>query len=124
VLIPGVTVAQVLAELQAQVPRQDDVVRADVLERGPDWMRVYLRITRKRFVTVSYDTEHLVTSTRVGAARAMSASAATWIAEVSEPDTPEERLLPPGDDRGFLWRLNSYCVTRRFPAASSPDASR
>jgi hypothetical protein len=108
VLIPGVSVAQVLAELQARVPRQDDVARADVLDRGPDWMRVYLRITRKGFVTVSYDTEHLVTFTRVADGRAMSTSAATWIAEVSAPDTPDERLLAPGDDRGFLWRLNSY----------------
>jgi hypothetical protein len=115
VFIPGVTVAQVLEELQTQAPRQDDVVRADVLDRGPDWMRVYLRIKRKRFVTVSYDTEHLVTFTRFGDRRAMSTSAATRIAEVSEADTPDERLLPPGDDRGFLWRLNSYWRYEEVP---------
>jgi hypothetical protein len=27
---------------------------------------------------------------------------------VSDPDTPDERELPPGEDRGFLWRLNAY----------------
>jgi len=27
---------------------------------------------------------------------------------VSDPDLPGERELPPGDDRGFLWRLNAY----------------
>jgi len=59
-------------------------------------------------VTVIYNTEHTVTFTHFGDTRAASTSTATRIAEVSNPGTPDERDLPPGDDRGFLWRLNSY----------------
>jgi hypothetical protein len=33
---------------------------------------------------------------------------ATKIAEVSRPATSAERELAPGEDRGFLWRLNAY----------------
>ena len=108
VLIPGVTVRQLLADLQAHAPEQEDILRSSILERGQDRMRVYLRLQRKRFVTVRYDTEHTVTFSRFGDTRATSTSTATRIAEVSNPDTPEEHDLPPGEDRGFLWRLNSY----------------
>ncbi len=109
VFIPGVTVQDVIGELQSRVPRQEDVIRSTILEREPDRMRVYLRLQRQRFVTVVYNTEHTVTFTRFGSqTRAASTSTATRIAEVADPDTPQERELPPGDDRGFLWRLNAY----------------
>ena len=108
VFIPGVTVRQLLVELQSHAPEQEDVLRSSILERGPDRMRVYMRLQRRKFVTATYNTEHVVTFTRFGATRAASVSTATRIAEVSDPDTPDERELPLGDDRGFLWRLNSY----------------
>ena len=108
VFIPGVTVRQLLVELQSHAPEQEDVLRSSILERGPDRMRVYMRLQRRKIVTATYNTEHVVTFTRFGATRAASVSTATRIAEVSDPDTPDERELPLGDDRGFLWRLNSY----------------
>ncbi len=108
VFIPGVTVHQLLVELQSHAPEQEDVLRSSILERGPDRMRVYMRLQRRKIVTATYNTEHVVTFTRFGATRAASASTATRIAEVSDPDTPEERELALGEDRGFLWRLNSY----------------
>ena len=33
----------------------------------------------------------------------------TRIVEVEHPDSPKEREKPVGRDRGFLWRLNTYC---------------
>lgn len=110
VLIPGMTVAELVAKLQSDMPPtgQDDVLQFKVLERGPDRMRVYLKLQRRKFVIVVYNTEHVVTFARYGPARATSASTATKIAEVSDPNTPRERELPVGDDRGFLWRLSAY----------------
>jgi hypothetical protein len=108
VFIPGVTVRQVLLDLQSHAPEQEDVLRSAILERGPDRMRVYIRMQRRKLVTVTYNTEHVVTFSRFGVTRASSVSTATRIAEVSDPDTSDERELPPGDDRGFLWRLNAY----------------
>jgi hypothetical protein len=35
-------------------------------------------------------------------------STATKIAELADAGTPAEHELPPGEDRGFLWRLNAY----------------
>jgi hypothetical protein len=110
ILIPGMSAARLVAQLQDGAPptRQEDVLQSTVLERRPDWMRMSLKLQRKKIVTVVFNTEHVVTFARDGASRATSASTATKIAEVTDAGTPQERELPIGDDRGFLWRLNAY----------------
>jgi hypothetical protein len=110
VLIPRITVAQLIARLQNGAPpiRQEDVLQSRVLESRPDWMRVALKLQRTKIVTVVYNTEHVVTFARDGSDRATSASTATRIVEVADVNTPREHELPAGDDRGFLWRLNAY----------------
>ena len=108
VLIPGARLADLLAKLQSGVPASEDVLESRILERQADRMRVFLRVQRTKFVTVVYNTEHTVTFRRYGPARASSTSTATKIAEVESPGTSRERELEPGDDRGFLWRWNSY----------------
>jgi hypothetical protein len=79
-----------------------------VLDRGPGSLRLFLRLQRSQFVTVVYNTEHAVRYARHGERRASSRSIATRIAEVVEPASPNEWERPVGEDRGFLWRLNSY----------------
>ena len=110
VFVPGVTLAELLAELRRNAPPagRDDVLASRVLERGPDRMKVYLKLQRRKLVTVVYNTEHLVTFRTYGPARASTVSVATKIAELENPGTPEERERPQGDDRGFLWKLNAY----------------
>jgi hypothetical protein len=104
------TVTRLVAELQQGAPptRQEDVLESKVLERRPDWMRVSLKLERRKIVTVVYNTEHVVMFARGSDGRATSASTATKIVEVADVNTPQEHELPAGDDRGFLWRLNAY----------------
>jgi hypothetical protein len=71
-------------------------------------MEVSIRLRRKAILTVVYDTEHIVTFTTESATRATSTSTAIRIVEVADADTPQEHMVPAGDDRGFLWRLNAY----------------
>ena len=98
VFIPGVRLDDVLDRLQhpGTPPPQADVVSSRVLSRGPDSLRVFIRLVRHAIVTVTYDTEHEMTFRRRTPAIATARSVATRIAEVG------------GGDRGFLWRLNSY----------------
>lgn len=110
VMIPGLRLADLMASLQRDVPDlgQADVLRAAVLERGPDTMRVFLELQRTRFVTVVYDTEHLVRFRHHGEHRASSASTAVRITEVADAGTAREHRLPAGQDHGFLWEWNAY----------------
>jgi hypothetical protein len=119
VFVPGVTLAELLAELRRNAPPagRDDVLASRVLERGPDRMKVYLKLQRRKLVTVVYNTEHVVTFRTYGPARASTVSVATKIAELENPGTPEERERPQGDDRGFLWKLNAYWRYEQVAAA-------
>jgi hypothetical protein len=111
IFVPGVTLDGLLSRLQhpsASDPLQEDVLAVRVLDRHEDQLDLFIRMTRRSIVTVTYDTEHHVTYRRHGPRRASSRSVATKIVEVDHPGTPDERPRTDGDDRGFLWRLNSY----------------
>jgi hypothetical protein len=110
ILIPRTTVSRLVAELEQSPPPagRDDVLESKILERRPDWIRLSLKLQRKEIVTAVYNTEHIVVFSHPGDLRATSASTATKIAEIEAINTRQERELPPGDDRGFLWRLNTY----------------
>jgi hypothetical protein len=111
VFIPGVTLDALLARLKnpsERGPHQEDVLALRVLAREPDRLKLFIAMTRKKIVTVTYHTEHDVRYQRHGPRRASSRSVATKIAEVVDLGTSDMRERPLGDDRGFLWRLNSY----------------
>ena len=69
-----------------------------------DSLDLFIRMTRTKVVTVTYDTEHHVEFRRHGSLRASSRSVATRIAELDD----QGRAKPPGEDRGFLWRMHAY----------------
>jgi putative flippase GtrA len=111
VIIPGVTVPQLIGALRTPgtPPPQDDVLESRVLDKAGDTVRVYLKLQRTTLITVTYDTEHTVTFEQPGPALASSRSVATSIREVG------------GDDRGFLWRLNSYWTYRQVDGGVRVD---
>jgi hypothetical protein len=111
VFLPGVTLDSLLLRLQhpnERGPHQQDVLALRVLARAPDRLKLFIRMTRSTIVTVTYDTEHVLDYRRHGSTRASSRSVATKIAEIDGVGTDAEREHAPGEDRGFLWRLNSY----------------
>ena len=111
-LIPGVTLEEALhALIYAVEPAdlQDDVIESRVLARpGEDRLELFLKLRRKQFVTVHFNSEHSAAYTRHRPGTASSRSVATRIAELDGAGTPGEREKPVGRDRGFLWRLNTY----------------
>jgi hypothetical protein len=114
VFLPGISLDGLLHRLQhprEQGPHQEDVLALRVLDRGPDRLSLFIRMTRTKVVTVTYDTEHQVAYRRHGPRRASSRSVATRIAELDG----DGRAKPEGDDRGFLWRMNSYWRYEEVP---------
>jgi putative flippase GtrA len=110
VFIPGVTLDAFLRALTypGTPPPQEDVLESRVLSRSNDTLRVYLKLVRRTIITVTYHTEHEMTFSRRTPILATSRSVATKIAELEDVGTRTEHERTPGDDRGFLWRLNSY----------------
>lgn len=106
VVVRNTTVEQVVNRLSdpCSLPPQEDVAKVRLLHRDGDRLRVYMRLVRKMIVTAVYDTEHAVAYTRHSPAHATSRSISTSIVEDG------------GDDRGFLWRLNSYWHYRQVGA--------
>lgn len=117
VFVPHATLDDVLTKVKsgALLSAPEDVLKAAVTDRGPDWIKVYLRLQRRKFVTVVYDTNHDVTFARLTATRATSRSTATRIVEIDAAGSPSERALPTGDDHGYLWKLNAYWRYEQVP---------
>jgi hypothetical protein len=76
--------------------------------RKGEEFQVYLRLVKKKVLTVVLDTYHEVHYFQVDATRWYSRSTSTRISEVENAGKADERVLPPGEGHGFLWRLNSY----------------
>jgi hypothetical protein len=111
VLVPGATLPQVLAFVQNYDRHAmffDEVVESRTMERDADRFVVFLKLRRTKVITVTYNTLHDVRYRTHDPARTSSRSVATTIAELADASTPREREKPAGEDRGFLWRLNSY----------------
>ena len=111
VLVRGASLEEVLSREQdydAHASYFDEVEESRLETQREDDYDIFLRLRRKKVITVHYNTEHRVAYRRHGRARATSRSTSTRIAEVESPGTPREREKPLEDDRGFLWRLNSY----------------
>jgi hypothetical protein len=93
--------------------RHKDVYKPEVIDSrvishtGNDF-HIYLRLLKKKVITVVLNSEHEVTYTPIDKTRWRSVSRTTKIAEVDKAGKPDEREKPPGTGEGFLWKLNSY----------------
>lgn len=112
VFIPGVNLQQVLFVLQDYdhhaIYFSPDVERAKILEHNGDHYRILLRFRRKNVITVVLDTEHDVHYFPDSPTRSHSRSTAIRIAEVDHPGEPSEKEKTPGQDNGFLWRMETW----------------
>jgi hypothetical protein len=109
--VPGAKIDDVLAWVQDYDRHKDyfdEVEDSRLVSRNGAVFDIFLRLRRKKIVTVHYNTEHEVSYRSLGEGRAASRSVATRIAEIEDAGTPREKEKPVGDDQGFLWRLNSY----------------
>jgi hypothetical protein len=112
VFIPGVKLDQVLQVLQDYDHQSTyfspDVEKSKIEVHDGDHFRVYLRFKRKKIVTLVLNTEHDITYFRDSSTRAHSRSSAIRISEVDNPGEPSEKEKTPGQDNGFLWRMETW----------------
>jgi len=112
VFIPGVKLDEVLDFLKDYDSRATDyapdVEQSKIEEHDGEHFRVFMRFRRKKIITVVLNTEQEITYFRDSPMRAHSRSSATRIAEVENAGTPQEKEKPPGEDSGFMWRLETW----------------
>jgi len=112
VFIPGARLGNVLGVLQDYDHQSTyyarDVERSKTESQEGGHFRVFLRFRRRKVITVVLNTEHDVHYFRDAAGRAHSRSSAIRIAEVENPGKSDERERPPGDDGGYLWRMETW----------------
>ena len=111
VFIPAVNLETVIAwvhDYDHHAGRFPEVIASKLISRQGDTFQLYFKVRRKKIITAYYNTYYTATYHRKGPHRVFSDSRSTKIAQLDEPDTPQEHEKPVGDDSGFLWRLNSY----------------
>ncbi|MGB7730347.1 MAG: hypothetical protein WBL50_20125 [Candidatus Acidiferrum sp.] len=110
--LPCTTIDQTLALIQDYDNHKNiykpEVIDSKLISRHHNDFQIYLRLLKKKIVTVILDTDHKVHYSSVGPTRWLCRSHTTRIAEVQNAGSPKETVLPPDTGYGFLWRLSSY----------------
>lgn len=113
VFIPGATLDRYLAFVQDYNRHQEhfkpDVARSQLLERKGDDFRVFFRFYKSKFgITAVHDTWHDIRYFRLSPARGGSRTHTTRVLDVQDYGKPGEKHRSAEDDRGYLWRLNTW----------------
>ena len=112
VCIPHTTLAKTLAGVQ-DYDNHKNIYKPEVMDsrllshHGNDFT-IFLRLLKKKIITVVMDTEHDVHYQRIAEDRWFLRSYTTRSCEVDDAGTPSEMIYPPDTGYGFLWRLYSY----------------
>ena len=85
-----------------------EVIDSKLISHHDNDYQIYLRLLKKKVMTVVLDTDHEVHYRSLCPTRSVCRSHTTRIAEVENAGSPNEKVLPPDTGYGFLWRLNSY----------------
>ena len=110
--VPGVTLRETV-DFQQDYAHHQEIYKPDIQNfkllshEGNDY-RVYTRLYRKAIVTAVFNANFDIRYFPVDPTREYSRSYSTRIAEVEDAGEPTEHELPVGNDRGYLWRLNTY----------------
>lgn len=113
IFIPGVALKDVLGVLQDYNHHAEyyapDVERAKIEAHDDDGhFRVFMRFRRHKIITVVLDTEQDVRYFPDSPSRAHSRSSAVRISQVENAGKNDEREKPPGNDDGFMWRMETW----------------
>ncbi len=111
---PGATVEQVLAVLEDYANYKTiyapEIIDSRVLGHDGNKWRLYLKIVKKKVLTVTLNSEYEAECRSLGQGRWAKISHSVKLTEVSGG-----KELPVGTGHGFLWRLNSYWLLEPRP---------
>ena len=110
--IPDSTIQEIFAVIQGYDNHKNiykpEVIDSRLIRRDGNDFQIYLRLLKKKIITVVLDTDHEVHYRQVDQTRWVCRSRTTRIAEVENAGSVDELVLQPDTGHGFLWRLYSY----------------
>lgn len=110
--VPGTTIEKVLALIQDYDNHKNiygpEVMDSKLIGHTDGDFQIYMRLLKKKIITVVLDTDHDVHYASVDSTRWYCRSYTTRIAEVEDAGKATEKVRPPDTGYGFLWRLYSY----------------
>ena len=110
--IPKATVDQTLTLVQNYDNHkniyQPEVIDSKLISQDGNDFKIFLRLLKKKIITVVLDTDHDVHYSEIAPGRWFCRSYTTRIVEVEDVGTEKEHTLAPDTGYGFLWRLYSY----------------
>jgi hypothetical protein len=115
--IRGVTVDRVIAILSDFDRHKDfypDVIQSNLVSRQGSRVKGRWRLKRTKIITVELEVEQQADYIALSAGVWTVRSHATQIREIQSPGE-NEKILPPGEGNGFLWRLDAYWTLRQQP---------
>ena len=125
-LIPHSSIKDVFAVIQDynnhRTTYKPEVIDSKLISCDGNDFRVYLRLLKKKIITVVLDTDHEVHYCPVDKTRWVCRSCTTRIAEVENAGNPDERALQPDTGYGFLWRPFSIGDSRSVTPVWSLNA--
>lgn len=113
VFIPQTTLEETLRVVQ-NYPQHVEVYKPDVTEvkvlshTGGDYVIRTRVVKSKFFVSDVLEIENTIHYVTLDPKRVYSRSASQRVVEISNPGKENEKPLPPGHDRGLMWRINGY----------------
>jgi len=113
VFVPDTSLKSVMAIVQ-DYPRHTEVYRPDVVDvkvqshNGNDFLIRTRVVKAKFFISDVLDIENQIHFVALDLKRTYSRSASQRVTEIANPGKHNEHELPPGHDRGLMWRINGY----------------
>jgi hypothetical protein len=111
VFVPAVTLAATLEHVEDYDharTRHREVMDSHIISHHGNDFLVYMRLVKKKVITVVLNSEHDIRYFPIDATHCRSQSKTIKIAEVDNPGKRDESELPPGTGHGFLWKLDTY----------------
>lgn len=112
IFIPRATFSDVAAVLRDYDCHEDtykpQIRKSKLIERNGDDSKIYFQFFNHSIVTVILNANFDVRDTQFGSSRFQTVSRSTRVAEVENPDSPNEHEKTVGNDHGYMWRLYTY----------------
>jgi hypothetical protein len=113
VFVPDTTLKIALATVQ-DYPKHAEMYKPDVTDvkvqsRVGDDFRIRTRVVKSKFfISDVLDIDNEIQYVSLDPKRAYSRSASQRVVEIANSGKNNEHELPPGHDRGLMWRINGY----------------